>query len=82
MFPTLCRCASFLANSMQYTGANVVMSVQGTPIATNLAGTTALTTTPGGEVIGNFGCVTGVAGSDAFLEFEFYVPRDNSAGAE
>ena len=72
-----------LANSMQYTGAaNVIMRVAGAPITTNVTGTTATATTPGGNILGNFGAVTGIAGNDASLEFEFYVPRDNSAGAE
>jgi fimbrial isopeptide formation D2 family protein/uncharacterized repeat protein (TIGR01451 family) len=72
-----------LANSMQYTGAaNVIMRVAGNPITTNVTGTTATTLTPGGNVIGNFGSVTGIAGNDASLEFEFFVPRDTSAGAE
>jgi len=72
-----------LGTSMQWTGAaNVVMRENGVVIATNTAGTTALTTDPGGEIFGNFGTVVGAAGVDASLEFEFYVPRDNSALAE
>jgi fimbrial isopeptide formation D2 family protein/uncharacterized repeat protein (TIGR01451 family) len=47
----------------------------------NLSGT-ATATAPDGTVTYNFGNVTGVAGVDAVFEFDFFVPRDNSAGAE
>ena len=49
--------------------------------AGNLTGT-AVTTAPDGTLVYNFGSVTGVAGVDAVFEFDFYVPRDNSSGAE
>ncbi len=72
-----------LANSMQWTGAgNVIQTVHGAAVGTSVGTSTATTTAPGGTIIGNFGNVTGVAGDDASLNFEFFVPRDFTDGTE
>ena len=64
--------AAFLASSGL--GTNVFNGA-------NLSGT-ALTTAPDGTLVYSFGSVTGVAGTDAVFEFDFFVPRDNSSAAE
>ncbi|GIW78815.1 MAG: hypothetical protein KatS3mg105_0622 [Gemmatales bacterium] len=72
-----------LANSMQWTGdPNVVMIVQGSTIPTNTTGSTATITTPGGDIVANFGTITGIDGNDFSLNFEFFIPRDRSTGVE
>ncbi len=72
-----------LADSMQWTGAaNVVMTVHGSTIATNVTGSTATTVLPGGTVVGNFGTVLGQDGPDTSLQLEFFVPRDDRSGSE
>jgi uncharacterized repeat protein (TIGR01451 family) len=82
-----------LANSMQWTGAaqttlrvytvpNSTPGVGGTILSTVLTGTTATAVTPGGEIVASFGNRTGIAGVDASLDFEFFVPRDRSTGAQ
>jgi fimbrial isopeptide formation D2 family protein len=43
---------------------------------------TATATAPDGTVTYAFGNVTGVDGTDAAFEFDFFVPRDTSAGTE
>jgi len=82
---TALQIRDLLSNTMQWTGAaNVVQTVHGVGIATNInaGATTATTATPGGIIAADFGSVTGLAGVDATLNFEFFVPRDRSTGAE
>ncbi len=78
-----------LANSMQITGNTAAQmsarlyNTPGVPTEVfnpaNLSGT-ATPTAPGGTLIYTFGDKTGVSGIDASFEFEFYIPRDTSAG--
>jgi fimbrial isopeptide formation D2 family protein len=84
------RVTDDLAATMQIVGINTTNMFASTAAgglgtntfaAGNLSGT-AITTAPDGTLIYNFGNVTGVAGVDARFEFDFFVPRDNSAGNE
>ena len=63
--------AAYLFASAGNQGAN-------TFVAGNLTGT-AVSTAPDGTLTYNFGNKLGVVGTDAAFEFDFYVPRDQSA---
>ena len=79
-----------LATSMQITGRDATHMFASTAaggLGSNIftaanSGGTAITTAPDGTLTYSFGSVTGVDGVDAVFEFEFYVPRDTSAGTQ
>src|SRR5690606_37778395 len=69
------------------TSANMAAFLASSGLTTNVFNPvnrtgTATATAPDGTVIYAFGNVTGVDGVDAVFEFDFFVPRDNSAGNE
>lgn len=69
------------------TGANMAAFLASSGLGTNVfnganRGGTATDTAPDGTVSYSFGSVTGVAGTDAVFEFDFFVPRDDSSAAE
>ena len=83
------RVSDDLASSMQIVGKNTTNMAafvyasagnQGanTFVLGSLSGS-AIATAPDGTLTYNFGSKTGVAGPDAAFEFDFYVPRDQSA---
>jgi hypothetical protein len=69
------------------TSANMAAFLASSGLGTNVfnaanRGGTATATAPDGTVTYSFGNVTGVAGTDAVFEFDFFVPRDDSSAAE
>ena len=78
-----------LANSMQIVGLNppnMFASTSAGGLGTNIfnpanLGGSATPGTPGGNLLYTFGTVVGVPGIDARFEFDFYIPRDNTAAA-